>query len=221
MSIEKPFSPSEALQELRRGLHNRRVRRLSFPEMCGIFSTLRTSVEKPTISHATICRAFNVTPTTVSLLAHCLTSNRYGAVKREFERLGEIAFSERYYTEEIHTRLMEAKHAVTAERAYAPNPGATKYSFKGGGQNPPFGAVECFENFYRIDWLGEKHFPDRPERRGWWYSPCNQDGSRFGEHWQWRGDRDRPDQGPFLTSTRAYRQLWRIQTGEDPLRGGR
>jgi hypothetical protein len=116
---------------------------------------------------------------------------------------------------------MKAKHNLTPPVAHGPNPAATKYAFAGGGQNPPRGAIACFENFYRIDWLGE---PYADYSHGWWYAPCTQDGSipptqADPNHFQWRGQQETGK--PFLTSTAAYRELWHIQTGEDPLRGGR
>jgi hypothetical protein len=211
--IEGLFNPQKALAEARANEPDRPGRKLSFPEKCGVFAYLHFEPGdgeiKPTAKLAPVAQAFNVTRATLSALARCLTGTRYREVKLEYERLGPEAFSARYYTEDIHLRIQKARFLKPPSTPYAPNPAATKHSFKGGGQNPPYGPIECFENFYRIDWLD---FPDAPEKRGWYYSPCNQDGSS--EHWRWRG-RQGTD-SPFHTATQAWRELWRIQSGGGP-----
>jgi hypothetical protein len=218
------FDPLKALAELHSGMPNRAARKLSFPEKCGIFAALRRvpdpdqSTETKTVcfprtmSAATVCAAFDVTPTTVSLLTHCLTSGKhYGEVAREFMRLGELEFLRRYYTHDIHVRLAKAKHGMEVALPHGPNPRAAKYSFKF------FKAYAIFGDWFRIDWMGEQ-----PEKRGWYYSPCLEDGT-MNVCWRWTGIEGfgASESNPFETSTKAYRKSWIDMGGDDPLRGGR
>jgi hypothetical protein len=225
---DKPFDPLEALAELHTGVPNRTGRKLSFPEKCGIFAALRRVPDPAkstpnktvwfprTISPATVSAAFDLTPSTVSLLTHCLTSHRYGEVRREFERLGVLEFCQRYYTHDIHLRLMKAKRNEEPAGPGGPNPKATRYSFK------VFKAYAILGDWHRIDWRGEKPYPENPEKRGWYYSICLEDGT-MNEQWRWTGVNGvyAEDVQPFETSTKAYRKSWIDMTGNDPLRGGR
>jgi hypothetical protein len=223
------FDPMKALVELHSGMPNRAARKLSFPEKCGIFAALQRvpdpekSTETKTVffprtmSGATVCEAFDVTPTTVSLLTHCLTSGKhYGEVAREFLRLGQLEFCRRYYTPDIHARLSKAKHAIEVTKPYGPNPRADKYSFK------QHGTYAILGDWHRVDWMGEKTFPENPEKRGWYYSVCQEDGT-MNEQWRWTGINGVYAEPllPFETSTKAYRKSWTDMGADDPLRGGR
>jgi hypothetical protein len=216
-----PFDPFKALAELHSGIPNRAVRKLSFPEKCGIFAALQ-KIPHPTspgaflpstFSHANVCAAFDISQTTVSLLAHCLTSGKhYGEVAREFERLGQLEFCRRYYTHDIHVMLSRGKHEH-AETAYGPNPKATKYAFAGGGRNQPFGAFEVENEWFRVDWVND----------GWYWTGCAENGGPLEHGYRYTGTNGYGaiEPKPFERAPQAYRNCWIVIAGKDPLRGGR
>lgn len=117
---------------------------------------------------------------------------RYQDVAQEFERLGEEAFFQRYYTEAIHLRLMKVKHSVDEE--------ASRRARKGPDPEPdglpdfvdlPDGQERTF-----IKWLDE---PRPPGPAGWYIVGPHRDmGSQWETDVQW----------PFKTQAAARAAVW-------------
>ncbi len=193
------ISPVEALAAMVAAEPARAARKLSFYGQCSAFYALHAGA-----SRTLVAKAFGVTQSTVSLLANCLAGPgrdgkwRYAGVAEEFNRLGEKAFAERYYTEETHLRLMRIKmniaEAADQRGSHGPNPNADKYS------TANYGVFEIDGDCYRIDWVTREFCGE-----GWHYAPCDEAGtvddpSRYTGHYveETRADR------PFRTSAAAY-----------------
>lgn len=65
---------------------------------------------------STIGAAFGVSPVTISNINTCLTTvrepKRYQILAGEFDKLGEAAFMEKYYTVDLREKLARAKRAM-------------------------------------------------------------------------------------------------------------
>jgi hypothetical protein len=144
------FDPERALAKLRE--NNRRGgRKLSFEARCSAFAALYGGAKNMDVS-----RAFDLSPTSTSLLSGCLAydpfaarselvmhdgalaeekvirdhnrgrnpnrRSRYAEVAREFEALGETEFNRRYYTIDVHNRIIAAHNAIVRERGRVPIP---------------------------------------------------------------------------------------------------
>lgn len=109
-------------------------RKLTFSEKCGIAYFLAKNVDK---AHATVAKAFNLSVSTVSMLANALDPNgkRYRDVWAAFYELGEETFADRYYTPDLHFRLKRVRLELThladgqdvAPKQSGPDPRAAKY----------------------------------------------------------------------------------------------
>ena len=118
---------------------------------------------------------------------------RYQAVAREFLHLGAAEFTRRYYTDEVHSRISNARRLLRRDdvRGHAgSNPAAAKFSFKN------WGVIKCLDNYYRISWLkaGQSEF------EGWHYSICEENGLALEMGWDWTAFFD-----PINNEARAFR----------------
>ena len=108
---------------------------------------------------------------------------RYQEVASEFERLGEPAFIQAYFTPHLKARIQNAAHKRPVYGI--PQPGHDQYAFD------RFGAFEAGD-WFRIDWINE----------GWLFSTCKPDGSpKWDDRFQYRGD---DKEKPFASSTAAF-----------------
>jgi hypothetical protein len=140
------------------------TRRPSFEKRCGIFYALymsdkRDSKNPNRTSAATIARAFGITPSAASRLARALTPrSKFKSIAKEFERLGEKAFGETYFTDEMWDALNEARKEKNPS-----GPGPQSDSHKG------FHQIFTFEDgtpqIVFVAWT------EQPTR-GWTYIPC-------------------------------------------------
>jgi|SRR5580693_1671335 hypothetical protein len=191
------FDPLKALAEGRSTETATPVRRLSFPDQCGLFAARQTA------QRSVLAAAFGVTKTTVSLIANCQKDRaRYGAIAREVARLGELEFARRYYTEDMHTRIMRLKHERAEvgddRRPLGPTPLASKFAH---ARIASFLAPDYADRptWFRIDWINN----------GWRFATCDPDGSNpseyYGPHFV------NPELDPeigFRTSAEAYDMAW-------------
>lgn len=111
---------------------------------------------------------------------------RYQEVAAEFNRLGETAFIQAYYTPYLKARIDEA---AKKRPVYGlPDPDADQYAFAS------IGAFEAGD-WFRIDWRDE----------GWRYAVCKPDGSpRWDDAFHYKGD---DKEKPFQTSTAVFNYL--------------
>jgi hypothetical protein len=139
------------------------TRRPSFEKRCGIFYALymsdkRGSGNKDRLTAATIARAFGITPAAASRLARALEPrhdgpNKFLSIKKEFERLGEQAFGEKYLTQDMHDAIANARRV--------PNPS---------GPNP---ASDSYEGFFNLSpGIVRVMWQDQPTK-GWTYVACH------------------------------------------------
>ena len=133
------------------------------------------------ITKTHILGALNITPLRRS---NAYRKPRYQEVAREFDRLGETAFIQTYYTPRLKARIDNAAYKRPVYGV--PQPSADRYAFEN------FGAFEAGD-WFRIDWR---------EPHGWFYAACKPDGSpRWNDELSYRGDnKDKP----FPTSEAAH-----------------
>jgi hypothetical protein len=159
---------SEATERLeatlaRMPLHN--AGRLSHADKCGAFYALYRGFPK-----SLVAKAFGITPTTASHLAHCLAprpgaQTRYDDIAREFRTLGASAFGERYYTAEIDDRIARIRaDAPTADDAKHRRfgPSETHNAYEGYFTIP---TIDGGEAIVRVHWA----------QQGWTYSEITPD----------------------------------------------
>jgi hypothetical protein len=110
---------------------------------------------------------------------------RYQEVAAEFERLGETAFIQTYFTPNLKARIQNAAHKRPVYGI--PQPGHDQYAYD------HFGIVtDAYSETFRIDWIDE----------GWLFSICKPDGSpKWDDRFQYRGD---DKEKPFASSTAAF-----------------
>jgi hypothetical protein len=103
---------TENLERMIAELPPRKGPRLNFPQQCGAYFALHRGFERTLVA-----KAFGISVSAASLLANCQrdASRHYAKVAREFNRLGEIAFGEAYYTDEIDSQILRI-------RAHRPEP---------------------------------------------------------------------------------------------------
>jgi hypothetical protein len=207
------FDAGKAIAELLEGQPLRSGQRLPFHEKCAAFYALQMGV-----SPRVVMQAFGINAATASHLKHASERRRgrqahYPDVAREYERLGERPFRDRYYNDDVHTRLMRIKYDVAQpgdqRGPRGPSIRANKFSFEN------YGAFPTKLGPYRIDWM-ELHGLEGKQYAGWWFIPCNPDtnGDRM-EGADYQGaetlkegnPRDEPPRSyrfPFRTSAAAY-----------------
>jgi hypothetical protein len=197
------FDPLRALAEGRIDRAASPIRRLSFVDQCGLFAA------RDMATRNVLADAFGVTKTTVSLIANCQRSRaRYQAIARELARLGETEFARRYYTDEMHTRIMRLKHdraeAHDHRTLTAPNPLADKFSFH---RHRHFLAGDVW---HRVDWL-ETPTP------GWYAAYCDENGAPLDKPFgaEVFGDGLQPIT-PYRTSAEAFDAPFLMQLLDSP-----
>lgn len=139
---------------------------------------------------------------------------RYRAVAREYESMSESSFIQKYYTENVHARLTQAKLDLAHGRApYArlgPNQRADQYAFE------TIGAFEVQrEGFWLVRWT------PTPGNSGWIFAACESDGSPLApetkHNWKGREALNGPAR-PFRTSKQAWQAAWRYCNQNPPRR---
>jgi hypothetical protein len=94
-------------------------RRLLFSEKCGVFYVLR----HVRIPHDVVAKAFGIHRSTVSHIGRATPqSPKYGQIAHQYDRLGAVAFGEKYFTEEMRAALADARE----NHAFKPKPGPTR-----------------------------------------------------------------------------------------------
>ena len=116
----------ERLETLAEGLTAKQSSHLSFADACGAFVAIRRG-----FSQTLVGKAFGISQSGVSKLASCLNNpRRYASVAAEFRRLGEQAFRETYFTDDIADRIARFRVGVPVQgdmrRGRAPNPAAAE-----------------------------------------------------------------------------------------------
>jgi hypothetical protein len=121
------------------------------------------------VKQSTVAKAFGLSSGAVSLLANCLktpTPGRrahYRQIAAEWYRLGDTAFREAYYSDDLHTRMMRIKYDVATAidvRPRGPNRNADSESFAARR------AFHLYNEYWRIDWVGD----------GWRFANCQPNG---------------------------------------------
>lgn len=185
-------------------------RKLLFSEKCGIAYALK----RRAVRHDIVAKAFGLSPATVSQLARCLqpTFKHYRDVYREFFRLGEMAFAEKYYTREIHfrfRRILLAMQDPEGRQDIAP-----KQS----------GPDRRAEKYATQDWRKEQDALTLPDNSHWiigWRSDDATDWGAGWYFWPWSAPGEPQDcfgrkraigyseeDEPFRTSAEAFDALY-------------
>jgi hypothetical protein len=125
---------TENLARMMAAMPTIRSGRLSFSDRCAAFYALHIGYPKDLAA-----KVFGMSPGTMYMLANCLRGERNGVahyqeIAREFRRMGEENFGERYYTPEIDERLqryrVNAEKISDARRGRGPNPAADHHEGK-------------------------------------------------------------------------------------------
>lgn len=202
------FNINKAAEELQKRAQPRKGgRKLTFADQCAAFAALRQFAE-----FNGVAKVFNLSRTSVSYLAGCLTDDRaafentdggiydpnltrnrmpdrqprYRAVAVEFNRLGEQEFIRRYYTQRLHNLLLDAQpKPKLPQNRLPPNLQANTYA----------GVHDFGESL----WIIIEYLPDA----GWAWCECEKDGD-IGTN-KWKGSEEDPSQPfePFKTSNAA------------------
>jgi hypothetical protein len=181
-------SNKEILEQMLSEMPSQKGPRLSFPQMCGAFYALHRGFKR-----VLVAKAFGLSEASASLLANCQRAGtrHYKRVAEEFARLGEDAFCNAYFSDDILTRLQRIRMHVpepTDIRIRLADNRAAKYQGKHWLENYQREPVQ-FEIAYRA--VGDDLAADyetgeqtRPLPAGWaWRSNENWD------HWseaRWR-----------------------------------
>lgn len=188
--------------------------KLSFNDKCAAFWCLRVGHKSERVA-----KMFGISSATISHLKQAIVDKpgrqkRYPEVKREFERLGESAFRDAYYTDDVHTRLMrikyDAEHAGDDHRLKGPNPRADKYAFD------KYGVIETANgSLFRIDFVMDGwFFVDVPDHVGTWLPPSQGGTSRYKgmeifDEGYYQLDPREVKRKPFFTAPAAHNGLLR------------
>lgn len=223
MTLEE-FNPKAALAQLLDGLPTP-GRGISFNEKCAALCCLRGLTPRPVVMKAFGLTAATASylancvelPALSSVippsendrpLVHPperrgpkkrVASTRYADVASEFERLGEDEFMRIYYTDEVHTRLMEAKHLGMGKERTA-NRKADKYA----------GLHQTSWGPYFIDWRDSKR---NASKSGWLFIRATEEGQPDTKFSEWRGQEmvnvnlDPSMPVAFFTSRDAHRAM--------------
>jgi hypothetical protein len=216
------FNPAKSREELRTAAVTSKSPRLAFPDQCALFIAARDRMAP----HPILAQAFGVTPGTVSAIANCLNPARrihkYASVAKEYDRLGDEPFAQRYWREEHAARILRLKYDAPEpgdnRRSFAPNPLADKFSFarfNAFAVPKPLGGTE----FFRVDWVKAEM------REGWYFRSCADNGevppdAPLGLIGLYCG-RDAIDENarylePFRTSAEAYDGAFTIMGESSP-----
>src|SRR3974390_3345826 len=130
--MQTEYDPNEAIKVWSDGSSQPQLaygRKLKFSEKCGILAALVQGAR-----HQVIMKAFGLSRATVSQLATCLNKGayRYADVAREYHNFGAEEFRKRYYTEELHWRLMRVRNELPKPGdvvGRSPDPRASKFSY--------------------------------------------------------------------------------------------
>jgi len=206
-----PFDWRAAALELATSQPETGGQKLSFFEQCQAFAALKNN-----IAPRYVAIAFGISRIAVSQLHNCLhpDSRRYNRVREEFDRCNsEDAFLAKYYDQNLHTRIAQAKYDVDQARLKrirgGPNPNADSKAFK------MIGAFEIVEGeFWRVDFLHQTPI------KGWYFANCQADGKKpeIGG-WNWHGFETiayDDDFRPFRKSVDAWRAAYKYCNHEPP-----
>jgi len=129
---------------------------------------------------------------------------RYLDVAHEFNQLGEALFMQKYYTDEVHQRILRAKYLNEDKTKRGSNPKADKYAFDN------HGPIRTNEGLFRIEWRVSVHDPNKG---GWFYNCTDENGEvpLPTEQFPWRGQEtlnsELRQRTPFRTSAQALNAL--------------
>jgi hypothetical protein len=194
------FDPAKSRQELRTTAVAKLGPRLAFPDQCALFIAARDRMAP----HPILAQAFGVTPATVSAIANCLNPARrihkYTSVAKEYDKLGDELFAQRYWREEHAARILRLKYDAAEpgddRRLRGPNLAADKFSAANHGVFTiphPTGAAPYS---VRIEWLTHPY----NQATGWFFI--------FGEDEphgrEAMGELEDFQPTPFRTSAEAY-----------------
>jgi hypothetical protein len=179
--------PWEKLEEMISEMPLQKGPRLSFPQMCGAFYALHRGFKR-----AVVAKAFGLSPSSASLLANCRRAGtrHYARVAEEFMRLGEEAFRDRYFDDDILTRLQRFRFHVPRPddiRTRLADHKAGKYEGKHQLENFAGEQLEI-----EIAWRtagqdctwGETGERDRPLKAGWAWTASNYPGVWSEDRWR-------------------------------------
>lgn len=166
------FNSEDATAELIKSYVTSVGPKLSFAEKCAVFHALRQHIP-PSI----VAKAFGITAATASNIKSASVRGRYHEVARELERLGELEFRDRYYTDDAHTRLMRVKYKAEVTDRYlgAPNRKANKFAVDKVG--PHKCGNQLWAIFYREcaadvgDMPEDEH--ESGSNEGWIFAECD------------------------------------------------
>ena len=109
-----PLTPQErAAENLRRMFPpHRQAPKLTHDGHCEVYACLYYQIPQYVVA-----KAFDLTPSTVSIIARCRSQNmnckvRYAAVEAEFDSLGEAEFMRRYFTDRVQAKIMRVKAEI-------------------------------------------------------------------------------------------------------------
>lgn len=202
------FDPQIALAELVAGQPPHKGRHLSFTEQCAALAALKAGVRTLTVQ-----KAFDITSATASFLKNCEASPngrpRYAKVAREFLRLGDRAFMEKYYTDAVHVKLQRIKYNVAEpgdiRNPTAPSPLARSKAFS------DLGSFSQAGEYWRVDWLANGR--DGENVPGWYFSHCDQNGQLREDSFYQGKEALGGDPAPYRTSQLAYDAVFKATTG--------
>jgi hypothetical protein len=163
--------PWEKLEEMIAEMPLQKGPRLSFPQMCGAFYALQRGFKR-----VVVAKAFGLSPSSASLLANCRRAGtrHYARVAEEFMRLGEEAFRDRYFDDDILTRLQRFRMHVPEPHDIRTRLGdnkAAKYQGLHWLESPhrvgPFQIEIAYRPAGDDNWMGEIGSPPLPARWAW------------------------------------------------------
>lgn len=147
-------------------------KRLSFSDQCAAFAALRAGYKQ-----AHVRDAFGLSAASVSYLNNCHEARKpgkqkhYPQIAREYERLGEQAFFDHYFTTDMWDRMRRIKHDAPRAgdvRPRGPNKNADREAFSLRGAfmlTPLRGPAE----YWRIDWTEGLGKSEKREDNGFVY----------------------------------------------------
>lgn len=176
--------PPQAFREQKRT--DQFAPKLEFEDRCAILALLRAGIRRPLLS-----AVFNVDRRTVGHIGNT-ASPHYKDVRKERERLGEVAFREKYLTETVLAKVKAVAEEYQPPEENRPNPATNPHepSRRAAGKSGinTVKPDQCrYSHRLDIQWrgLGEA-YDDSPA--GWYYRDLD---SSDTEAWLHNGDESR------------------------------
>jgi len=130
--------------------------KLTFAKRCAIFAAGKESMGprrdrreglELKIPKGLLAKAFGVSATTAGQIIECEMNGFYPAVAREWRRLGEEAFLQKYFTAETRERVLEASASRND-----PNPNAKSHSLEKYGPLPFWSGAFNEQHYVGVIW---------------------------------------------------------------------